>query len=146
MRPRRCLSIPFYHLFISVPPVRRNRGATLFANFSPDPSLFHARQKASQEYEADFFTDESHVLILLSAMERCERRWGWNFFPPRPIRRPSKVSQPWNTRLRSSVPRFHETDYREVQIQVCTLFGSSSVIVWITTKSYSLKDEIKNRR
>ena len=67
-------------LYLCSPPVRRNRGATLFANFSPDPSLFHTRQKASQEYEADFFTDESHVLILLSAMERCERRWGWNFF------------------------------------------------------------------
>lgn len=130
-------------LYLCSPCTGRNRGATLFANFSPDPSLFHARQKASQEYEADFFTDESHVLILLSAMERCECRWGWNFFPP--IRRPSKVSQPWNTRLRSSVPRFHETDYREVQAHAF-LGQVPVVIIWITTKSYSLKYEIKNRR
>lgn len=147
MRPRRCFSIPFYHLFISVPPVRRNPGATLFANFSPDPSLFHARQKASQEYEADFFTDESHVLILLSAMERCERRWGWHFFfffhhdqfvdPPR-FRSRRNTRRLCRDSIKAIIEKFK---YRSGG----WIFGSSFVIICTTTKSYSLEMEIKSK-
>lgn len=150
MRPRRCFSIPLLPpLYFCSPPVRRNRDAALFANFSPDPSLFHTRQKASQEYEADFFTDESHVLILLSAMERCERRWGWNFFFLSPttnefVDLPRFLSRR-NTRLRSSVPSdsikaiIKKFKYRSDG----WIFGSSFVIVWITTKSYSLERKLK---
>lgn len=147
MRPRRCFSIPLLPpLYFCSPPVRRNRGAALFANFSPDPSLFHTRQKASQEYEADFFTDESHVLILLSAMERCERRWGWNFFFLSPttnefVDLPRFLSRR-NTRLRSSdsiKAIIKKLKYRSDG----WIFGSSFVIVWITTKSYSLERKLK---
>ena len=147
MRPRRCFSIPLLPpLYFCSPPVRRNRGAALFANFSPDPSLFHTRQKASQEYEADFFTDESHVLILLSAMERCEQSMGLEFFFLSPttnefVDLPRFLSRR-NTRLRSSdsikaiIKKFK---YRSDG----WIFGSSFVIVWITTKSYSLERKLK---
>lgn len=146
MRPRRCFSIPFYHLFISVPPVRRNPGATLFANFSPDPSLFHARQKASQEYEADFFTDESHVLILLSAMERCERRWGWNFFSTTTDSSTLQgfavggtldfVRLCWDS-IKAIIEKF--------KYRFWMVFGSSFVIIWITTKKLFSEMEIKSK-
>ena len=147
MRPRRCFSIPLLPpLYFCSPPVRRNRGAALFANFSPDPSLFHTRQKASQEYEADFFTDESHVLILLSAMERCEQSMGLEFFFLSPttnefVDLPRFLSRR-NTRLRSSdsiKAIIKKLKYRSDG----WIFGSSFVIVWITTKSYSLERKLK---